>query len=328
VAEQVMMGVFASPRDMIGVAHPENGWVVDADMAVHIARYIELLRREIGAGRVEVERFVRLNAAIAGTTDAWGIVGPGHVKGVDLKYGFDPVEAQFNPQVSIYLGALIRSLPQGSVQTVTVAIYQPRAVHPFGHYRQWAVDVATFMQWVDTIASRGDLCQSDNPQLLAGSWCANCDAAGTCPALAISLYQTYGVAQLSEQRDLRSEELTSELQFLRRAAKLFETRIKMVEAEIEGRISNGEKFPGWTLMRGSGKRRFKYDISALRAILGTSVVEEKLVTPAELERRKIHPSVVAALTEVPQTAPKLQQVPEGYFDAVFGLTSKGVSPHG
>jgi hypothetical protein len=319
--------------ELIGRAH-ENGWVVDVDMAAHVARYVQMVRTQYGM-TVRAEKFVRLNSMIAGTCDAWAVLtfidDKRTLVVVDLKYGFGVVEVWQNPQLSIYAGALVREMAaQGSaVDQVRLVVHQPRAYHPHGHTRTWTVPVAELMQYVAWIEQSGQGCQVDNPVAAAGAHCHNCDAAATCGALAAANYKNVETMWASDQRHMTGIELATELRFLDDAQAMVDSRRNEVAAEAEARIKRGEAIPGYGLVRGVSQRRLKVSASVIQQVFGVSATSDKIVTPAELVRRlkdarigktgQIE-SVVNALSENVEGKSRLTALPPDHAQRAFGQT--------
>lgn len=318
VAEMVLTGQRSDTSAMISESH-ENGWLVTPDMAAHIRRYIEMVRSH--GGQIHTERKVRLNQFVEGTPDAYAVLSAeGTLFADDLKYGYLPVEPYRNPQVSIYVGSIIRDLMLSGVTitSVQIGIYQPRAWHPSGSYRTWQVSAADLMQYVAEIEAAIPATQADSPILKAGEHCEYCPAAATCAALANANYRTYDKITSDTQRHMRDDELKQELEFLMKAKAMLDGRETAVYAEAEARIARGAHIPGWHMAERRGARRFKFDAATIKMLTGgIDPVDKKMVTPAELERRGADPKIVEKLTEIPRIKPALQPIPPGYFTNMF-----------
>lgn len=317
VAEMVLTGEVATASELVGRNH-ENGWLVEPDMAQRIQKYIDHLRSR--GGKLFVERKVRLNSLIEGTPDAWGLLDDeGTLYGDDLKYGFGIVEPYRNPQVSIYLGAIIRFLTARGVKIkrVVVGIYQPRAWHPAGIYRTWETWPEELMAFVHEIEAAGQATQDADPVAKPGSHCEHCPAASTCAAAANANYRVYDMLCARVQRHMTAKELAEELSFLEMAEAMLQGRINAVHTEAEARIKRAETIPGWHMESRAGQRRFKVPAATIRALTGINPEVPKMVTPAELERMGASPTIVARLSETPRTAPRLKKLAPGYFANIF-----------
>ena len=317
VAEMVLTGQRPDTAAMIGESHA-NGWLVTPDMAAHIRRYVEMVRSH--GGQIHTERKVRLNQWVEGTPDAFAVLSEtGELKADDLKYGYLPVEPYRNPQVSIYVGSIVRALMLSGVviTSIQIGIYQPRAWHPAGAYRTWNVSVGDLMAFVAEIEAAIPATQVERPVLVPGEHCEYCPAAATCAALANANYRMYDKITSDTQRHMRDGELKEELEFLAKARAMLDGRETAVYAEAEARIAKGAHIPGWHMAERRGARRFKYDPATVKMLTGVDATDKKMVTPAELERRGADPKIVEKLTEIPRIKPSLQPIPPGYFTNMF-----------
>lgn len=317
VAEMVLTGAVSTAADMVGQSH-ENGWLVEPDMAQHIQKYVDRVRSY--GGEIHTERKVRLNQHIAGTPDAFAVLGSDHVLIVDdLKYGFGLVEPYQNPQVCIYAGAILRMLTARGVRVdrVVIGIYQPRAWSPAGIHRIWSCYPEELMSFVQTIEEAGNAAQNPNAPATPGAHCEYCDAAATCAANAAENYRVYERNASQQQRHMTVEELAKELDFLEMASDMLKGRKSAVEAEAAARMKRAETIPGWHMEQRAGQRRFTVPAATVRALTGLDPEVPKMVTPAELERMGASDAVVARITETPRTAPRLKKVAPGYYANLF-----------
>lgn len=317
VAEMVLTGQVADTAGLLGKTH-ENGWLIEADMVHHVARYVDLVKSH--GGQISVERKVRLNQWVEGTPDAYAVLtSEGILIGDDLKYGFGIVEPHRNPQVSIYLGAILNHLIAHDVviRKIIVGIYQPRAWHPAGTYRTWVCTPEELMKFVGEIEATISATQVDVPRCIPGSHCEYQPCAATCAAVSHENYRVHEHLASDTQRHMSTAELAEELAFLELAEDLLKAKSTAVKAEAEARIKRAEHIPGWHLEERRGNRRFKFEATQIKVITGVNPMVSEMVTPAQLERMGASPTSVAALSEMPLIAPKLKRVPKGYYTAMF-----------
>ena len=296
----------------------DNGWIVTDDMVSHITKYVDLVRSH--GGQISVERKVRLNQWVEGTPDAFAVLdSEGVLHADDLKYGYGVVEPYRNPQVSIYVGAILRHLTARGViiRRVEIGIYQPRAWHPAGIYRTWVIEPHQLMQFVQEIEASIPATQEANPALRAGTHCEYCPAASTCAAVTHANYQVYSKVCADTQRHMSQVELAEELGFLELAEDMLKARRTAVNAEAEARLKRAQHIPGWHLGERRGQRRFTVGADVVRALTGLDPETKKMVTPAELERMGASPVMLKAITEVPIIAPKLERIPPGFYNNLF-----------
>lgn len=317
VAEMVLTGAVSTAADLVGKSH-ENGWLVEPDMAQRIQKYVDLVRSY--GGEIHTERKVRLNEHIAGTPDAFAIMGSDGVLIVDdLKYGFGLVEPFENEQVSIYAGAILRMLTRKGVhiKRVVIGIYQPRAWSPAGIHRTWSCFPEELMAFVAKIEEAGRAAQNPDAPATPGAHCEYCPAAATCAANAAENYRVYDRLATQVQRHMTAEEMAEELTFLEIASDMLKGRKSAVEAEATARMKRAETIPGWHMEQRAGHRRFRVSAATVKALTGIDPEVPKMVTPAELERMGANETVVARLSETPRTAPRLKKVPPGYYANLF-----------
>jgi hypothetical protein len=317
VAEMVLTGQVPDAAAMLGRSH-ENGWLITDDMVAYIAKYVEQVRSH--GGKVSVERKVRLNRWVEGTPDAFAVLdADGVLRADDLKYGFGIVEPYRNPQVSIYVAAILRHLTSRDViiRRVVIGIYQPRAWHPAGVYRTWACTPEQLMEFVHEIEATIPDTQVENPKLTAGSHCDHCPAAATCAAVAHENYRVFEHVASDTQRHMSGDELARELSFLQLAQDMLDARTTAVYAEAEARMKQAQHIPGWHMEERRGQRRWKVPAPVVKALTGIDPEVKKMVTPAELERLGASPVVVKAITELPLIKPKLTRIPPGYYKGLF-----------
>ena len=306
----------------VGAQH-ENGWLVTDDMVSHITKYVELVRSH--GGTISVERKVRLNQWVEGTPDAFAVLdAEGTLRADDLKYGFVPVEPYRNPQVSIYVGAILRHLTARGViiRQVVIGIYQPRAWHPAGIYRTWVATPEQLMAYVAEIEASIPATQEANPRLVPGSHCEYCPAASTCAAVTHENYRVHAKVCADTQRHMSQAELAEELAFLELAEDMLKARRTAVSAEAEARLKRAQHIPGWHLGERRGNRRFTVGADVVRALTGIEPSTAKMVTPVELERMGASPVMLKAITEVPIITPKLERIPPGFYTNLFARAKK------
>ncbi len=317
VAEMVLTQQAATARDLFGQTHA-NGWVVTLDMCNQIQDYVDLVRSH--GGSIHVERKVRLNGMIEGTPDAFALLdAQGVLYVIDLKYGYGIVEPFKNPQVSIYAGAILRFLHARGVtiKRVVVAIYQPRAWHVLGSYREWPCSPETLMAFVQEIEAHGVACQNPAAPATPGSQCEYCPAASTCSAVAHELYRVHDQIEVAGQRHMTDKEMAQELKFLLVMEDMITGRRRALTTEAEERVKRGGHIPGWHMEERRGNRRFKYPPAVVKALTGIDPVTEKPMTPAELEKAGVSPKIVATLSEMPRIESKLKPIPEGFYSNLF-----------
>lgn len=294
--------------DHVGETH-SNGWMVDAEMARHIKGYLDLINSR-GTAFTEFEVNISTYPPIWGRVDNAGFSKSGTTLYVDeLKYGYRPVEVFENWQLIIYAkGLMPRCGPD--VTHIQMGVYQPRGWHVDGIYRTWTIHRADLNPYIDRVLEYGLAAISPNPTATPGPHCAGCRAAVGCQALAQSAYSAAYLIASDRYRQMDNTELALELDFFDRAIDIITARHKAIKAEGEQRAKS-EFIPGWQMSHRKGKRVFKYTGEFIKAVTMVDPHEDKLCTPAELERRGVPKAIVDTLTVQPNLPAKLTRKPKG-----------------
>ncbi len=299
VAELVLNGDASSPLDLIGRSHA-NGVVVDEEMVKHVTRYIEVLPPNGQAECFEETEFMQ------GTADHRALLSAAHLQITDLKYGYTIVEAVKNWQLLCYLWLYV-SVHGHYPENVTLAVYQPRAIHEQGPLRKWHLTRDEYEPLMAHISNRIMQIVGGDDTANVGGHCMHCLNAVGCQALTQSVYKITEVATASRvYHQPSAEELGDELEMLRFMDGLLKARLRAVEEEAVYRISHGGFMPKWVIKPRKGKKKFTVEAGMIEMLTGVKATEEKLVTPAELLRRNADPKVVAQITTVPNIGQSLE----------------------
>ena len=134
---------------------------------------------------------------------------------------------------------------------------------------------------------------------MPGAWCEYCPrrAPSLCHALGRNLAAVYEIAGGTRApRRLEAGELAAELRFLKAAEKRLKARITGAQAEVQGRIRQGEAIPGWGMVRRDGNSEFTVAASVIGILTGVDPFEPELKTPAQMLREGANPDVIASIT--------------------------------
>ena len=222
----------------------------------------------------------------------------------DYKHGSGhAVEVVDNPQMFVYaLGLLTGRLDNHEIDTVSIVVVQPRAPHPDGAVRRFAISVIDLFMWAgETYAPAIELAASALPgqHLSAGEHCRWCPARGSCPELAS---KALDVARQQFEVVVDPDPLTNrpappepagltnaQLGAVLERADMVETWLDGVRQEAAHRLEAGKDVPGWKLVPKRALRRWVDDTSAglvLEAELGDEGLQpRKHITPAAAERK-------------------------------------------
>lgn len=179
----------------------------------------------------------------------------------DLKYGLGiPVDAVGNPQLRLYgLGAIDKFGQLYDFPAVRMTIIQPR----LESVREETLDRDALLDWAETeVRERAQLAWKGIGDFVPGDHCRFCPAKAVCSARvaeALKLFR-YGFETPGLIPD---EQIPGILETLDVA----EAWIKDFRAYVEKQALNGQKFPGWKLVRGKKPNRRWADPEEVRAQL-------------------------------------------------------------
>lgn len=172
-------------------AEPRTCFEIDHDMAEAVQVYLNKTRSLVGDGdewATEVRLHLKsIDESMFGTAD-FVVYKPEtqQLYVVDYKHGAGlPVEVKANPQLLYYaLGAALRLHNRG-VKEVTIAVVQPRCLHPDGPVREWTLSYDELIAWSDDLRAAVERTFDPNAPLKAGPWCKTsfCAAAPGCDEL-------------------------------------------------------------------------------------------------------------------------------------------------
>jgi len=309
VAECVINGDATHCDDLVGKTH-ENGWFVDQQMADHIQPYVKMLQ-----SRDMCVAEVLINAnPITGTLDAKSTKGT-TLYIDDLKYGYRIVEPT-TPQLVCYMAGVLQE-GVANITHVQLGIYQPRAQHPEGIYRTITLTIAEAREQANAIVAIANDVVQGVGCATPGPHCSNCLRAHDCTALAHSVYEMWDVVNANGLLEPTGTDVANELALLTRLSDILSARKTAVEADAEERIKRNEFVPGWSMVERYGKRMFTLDRESIKTMTGFDPVEEKMVTPAALERMGADKDLVKAMTKTPMIGRKLKPVTDKTIAKLF-----------
>lgn len=183
---------------------------------------------------------------------------------VDLKYGFNRVDADGNPQALYYaLGAYARLRAEGKpVKRIVIHLYQPRVRGLSGPVLTWSCDEAYLESFAmelkeDYLATL----EPDAPLRAEKSHCRLCRARTNCPELAGPAYHVASAALVEKGLNPIKELGTLEDFMENRAAQFRAAELAVawadgVQSRTREEMNRGEKYEGLKLVMGKGSRYF------------------------------------------------------------------------
>lgn len=277
------------PADLLGAVF--EGFAADDEMVACVADYIGFVQRlTVDADLVMYERAVPISH-LTGEPDATGTADVIAVRGkeiiiIDLKTGFNVVEAERNKQMLMYASGAIRLFDMAcEFETVTLAISMPRA-YGSSVWSCSVVDAAIELVEISEAAQR--INDGDTTLTPSDKACRYCRVKGACPALK---EKAMAVARIDdfENLDKRIALLTNDqLADIAPKLDLVEGWCGGVRAELERRLKEGQSIPGLKLVAGKkGNRAWTDETAAaqlLETTLGDKAFTKKLISPSQAEK--------------------------------------------
>jgi hypothetical protein len=302
LAQQLFDGRLSRQQALGATAY--NGVFITAPMIQHAVDYIDAL----WAGEMEQRTSFQGNGwQIDARADHVAFDAATSTLYVDDgKYGYGLVSPEWNwTLIAHAVGWSIQK--QITPACVQLSIYQPRAYHPLGVHRTWrfAGDMLAHMyQRIDRVMT-----QPTN-LLTTGAQCRKCPTRYVCPAYREASMNAIDATSHAYTDSLSAEALAAELDLLEHADQTIQQRKKALTELALFRVRSGEVIPGRAMDRPKGNRRYKKNVDAatLQFLVGRDLSERKLPTPAKLEDMGVPLSVLEAVTERPDGAPRLVKV--------------------
>lgn len=201
-----------------------------------------------------------------GTPDAWAW-DPVKRKLIvwDYKYGYRYVDVFENPQLSIYVSAILDYLHQlgwivlnGTAEmdiTVEMVVVQPRS-YSADAIRRWTVKAAVLRGIWNTLRQAAVETMGDNPILRAGAHCQDCSARHACPAAQRASLAAIEYSAKMIPHDLTPAAMGDALRRLKLAKEFISSMESGLEAQLMHAISNGHIDPNWSIGHGRGSTVF------------------------------------------------------------------------
>jgi len=242
------------------------------------------------ATSLETEISVDFSDAVGepGSKDYYGqadvvIIGDDKIEVIDLKYGKGvAVSAENNPQIRLYaLGAIAAYDILYRFTEVKMVIYQPR----FDSVTEETLTVEELKAWaLDVVAPAFKAADLENPPYHPGYWCKDkfCPAAGTCRARAeyvLALERYSG----KEPGLLTPEELDDVLHRL----DVLDDFGSKARGYALGELEAGREIPGWKIVEGRSKRRYKDEEAVAAALYKSGLFKNQKEADAMIYERSL-----------------------------------------
>lgn len=263
--------------DSLNGMHP-NEWNYDLrTMGNYVQRYIDyvlgLKGHRFHERRVHYDRWVKDGS---GSADYFVISRNGkRLTVVDLKYGYDKVYAERNPQGSLYAAGVMQDfgfMLGDDLEEIVIVIVMPR--HDF--IDEWHTTPEELTEWLETVAAPGALLTEDPdaPLVPSSKACQWCKARFDCRARADAVLSaaTAGFTSvLDTEPDMTPRSpmtLTpKEKGHLLKLRKLIKNFIGDLEEDAKAMLEKGDEVPDWKLVAGNRRRTYKNEKRARRRLI-------------------------------------------------------------
>lgn len=221
----------------------------------------------------------------------------GRLHVIDFKYGAGVVvEPEENTQLICYAIGVARMYDYNFTEVV-IAIYQPRAEHEAGPYREWVTDIETLLAWEKKFKeAAARTLQPDAPLKYNEKWCRFCPAKSICPEISTQALKDAQLAFTDAEGldDIRYPVPNKvglgkfDLGKIMEALPKLETWIKAVREHAFAYAQAGNELPGWKLVEKRSTRKWlDPEKTAARARFqfgSVAFTEPELLSPAQLEK--------------------------------------------
>lgn len=194
----------------------------------------------------------------------------------DYKYGYRYVDVFENPQLAIYVSAILDYLHKlGMLQLdghteqeieVEMVVVQPRSfsAEPI---RRWSCKAVILRPLWNTLRSAAVEVMSPDPMLKAGDHCNDCPARHACPAAQRTAEIGFDVSARMVPNDLTPTAMGDMLRRVQKAKEFLDSMEKGLEVQLLHAIANGHVDPHWTHGHGRSSTVIKEGREALVASL-------------------------------------------------------------
>lgn len=317
--EQVFSGQFTS-SELIDRKSPD-GVYITPEMVERIKTYLS-----------EIKGFIEYDTSFEG----FGYIIKGRADNIsfqdgiltvsDFKYGWRLVEVEENwTLIAHAIGFLLPYVQSeeinvlNDIKRIDFKIYQPRPYHPNGEVRIWSINAQQLLDYHNKLnaimSNLTDVCST-------GDHCKGCGSFAICPSAVKASMNSIDVSEKVFDFEIADEKLPPLLDDLHKAKKMIETSIKAYEDVACHRIKSGRVIEGYALEQGMSNRQWNEGITPeiIEIITGRNdLVEKKLVSPAQAEKKGLDEELVKSLTDRKKTSLKLCKInPTKKVEKIFG----------
>lgn len=273
---------------------------VDEEMVRGVGHALDYARSYCAthpSAAIHSERFVEIAIGSyhsQGTTDLVVDDLPVRLIMVDYKHGVKVVDAEENPQLTLYaLGYLQEHRERVTKETtVGLVIVQPNAQDGEPPVREYEVQFEYMAQFQKDASAAADAAHKPNPPRKAGDHCRFCRAAGDCRAYADYALASVGMEFSNVETDtmptvqeLKPKDIAAVLS----AMDLLRAWIVSVEDRAIELMLDDKKIPGYKVVGSRPQRRWDDEQKVLNALLKLKLDVDKYaprapLSPSQMEK--------------------------------------------
>ncbi len=293
IGEDLLNGIEHHVGEMIACDEKELRTAIDNEMLNEAKAYAEYVRNLVKPGdELIVEMKVDLTHIAPetfGHADSVVIDIENEILHVvDLKTGRQPVSAEQNTQLMLYAAGAYEEFNMFyGISTVRLHIVQDNS--SVSNTNSWELSAEELEEFAEFAKERAAEALSDNAPCVPGeTQCRYCPAVEKCPALMKEIEKAF--EDIEEGSDGEPEETptTERMAELVARKKLIDIAIARYEQYLLEAIMNGNKVPGFKVVRKQTRKRWVNEIEAFEKLRRWGPLDEiaprKLITPTQAEK--------------------------------------------
>jgi hypothetical protein len=259
-----------------------NNYDVSSEMLDNIQLYVDYVNnissKTIFYPEIHIEKEVNFSHIVPkgfGTADSIVIsVNTLHV--IDFKYGMGhSVFAFENTQLLLYaIGAYNELKNKDVIHEIVLHIVQPRK----NNFDKWTLSIKELSYWEGYIKAKAEMAlRKDAIRIPSENACKWCKASSTCPAI-----YDFTSDVLEKSKDIVEDD---KIKIILDNSKMIKNYLNSLEEKIYDKLSSGESFPGYKLVKGRNMRKIKTSSEdKLVELLGEKAYIKSLIRVTDLEK--------------------------------------------
>jgi hypothetical protein len=277
-----------------------NGIVLDDEMVDAAQFYVDTVASfdngSMAAWVIERQLAApRIHAQCGGTPDAFALYdnGPVHIRIVDLKGGYVPVEVFPNWQLMGYLAAVLDYAPGFDEDDTVVefTIVQPRCYHRRGPVRSYRTTVGECRQYIEAMSVAAHVAMGDYAHAVSGPQCDGCAGRASCQVAHAAAMRALEMVGEPDVHDLPIVALDYEMLRIEQAVAMLNARLTGLQAQAAHLIRKGAMLQHYAMESGTGRLNWLDENAEASAIamgdlLGANIRKpSRAITPLQAMKK-------------------------------------------